>query len=256
LARWGWARMFGLNSNFEFHRSVPTYFMKDDHDVWQDDTWPSQESSYMGDFTFQQGIEVFVEQVPMKDLTYRTFRWGQDLQIWLVEGRDYRDGNMDPDGPGKSIWGEEQVAWFKETVEASDASFKILISPTPFVGPDNDDKFDSHANPAWATESIDLREFMVANDMVVICGDRHWQYVSVDDETGLWEFATGAASDAHAGAWSSNDDIRPEHRYLQIIGGFLSVTVDRVGDVPTLTVRNHHVDGELFHEEVLTVEDL
>ncbi len=88
LARWGWARMFSLPANFEFHRQVPTYFMKDDHDTWQDDAWPSQESRYMGDFTFQDGVEIFKEQVPMGELTYRTFRWGQDVQIWLVEGRD------------------------------------------------------------------------------------------------------------------------------------------------------------------------
>lgn len=257
LARWGWARMFGLASNIDFHRTVPTYFMKDDHDVWQDDTWPSQVSEYMGEFTFQQGIEVFTEQVPMKDLTYRTFRWGQDVQFWLVEGRDFRDANMDPDGPEKSIWGAEQLAWFKDTVEASDATFKILISPTPVVGPDNDDKYDSHANPAWTNEGDDLRQFIAEQgNMIVICGDRHWQYVSVDDETGVREYGTGAASDEHAGAWSSNDDIRPEHRYLNIIGGFLSVTVDRVDGVPTLELRHHHVDGEVLFENILTVDTI
>ncbi len=29
----------------------------------------------------------------------RTFRWGKTLQIWLVEGRDYRSPNNMPDGP-------------------------------------------------------------------------------------------------------------------------------------------------------------
>ena len=232
---------------------MPTYFMKDDHDVWMDDTWPAQQSQYMGDFTFQDGVRLFKEQVPMEGLTYRTYRWGKDVQIWMVEGRDYRDSNMDPDGPGKSIWGEEQVAWFKESVVASDATFRILISPTPFVGPDIDGKFDSHANEPWATEGSDLRRFMADLDnMIVICGDRHWQYVSVDDETGLREYATGAASDAHAGAWPSNDDVRPEHRYLNVIGGFLSVTADRVDGVPTLTMRSHHVDGSVLYEDVLT----
>jgi alkaline phosphatase D len=257
LARWGWARMFGLATNFDFHRAIPTYFMKDDHDVWQDDTWPTQESTYMGDLTYQDGIEIFKEQVPMEDLTYRTFRWGQDVQFWVVEGRDYRDANMDPDGPDKSIWGEEQMAWFKETVEASDATFRILITPTPVVGPDNDDKYDSHANPIWTYEGDELREFMAAQEnMIVICGDRHWQYVSVDDDTGVREYGTGPASDTHTAGWSSNDDVRPEHRYLNIIGGILSVTVDRVDGEPTMVMRHHHVDGEILFEDVLTVESL
>ena len=250
LARWGWARMFSLSTNFDFHRRIPTYFMKDDHDTWQDDTWPTQESSYMGDFTFQDGIEIFTEQVPMSELTYRTFRWGQDVQIWVVEGRDYRSANPDPDGPTKTIWGAEQKAWFKESVEASDATFRILISPTPFVGPDNPNKFDSHATDGFGTEGRELREFLVENDMIVICGDRHWQYVSVHDETGLREYATGAASDAHAGTWRQGD-VRPEHLYVNVIGGFLSVTAERLDGVPTLTLRNHHVDGEVLFEERL-----
>jgi alkaline phosphatase D len=257
LARWGWARMYSLPTNFEFQRYVPTYFMKDDHDVWQDDSWPSQQSKYMGDLTFQDGVRIFKEQVPMKDSTYRTFRWGKDVQIWLVEGRDFRDPNSDPDSPDKTIWGAEQVAWFKETVEASDATFRILISPTPFVGPDIDGKTDSHANDSFKTEGDDLRKFMVQQkNMIVICGDRHWQYVSIDDETGLREYATGAASDAHAGAWASNDDVRPEHLYLNIIGGFLSVTVDRVDGVPTLAMRHHGVDGDVLFEDILTEEIL
>ena len=253
LARWGWARMFSLPTNLEFHRQVPTYFMKDDHDTWQDDTWPTQESLFMGDFTFQDGVDIFKEQVPMRDLTYRTFRWGQDVQIWLVEGRDYRSANMEPDGPGKTIWGTEQKAWFKETVEASDATFRILISPTPFVGPDAPDKYDSHANEAFATESRELHEFLVAHDMIVICGDRHWQYVSVDAETGLREHATGAASDAHAGGWTQGD-VRPEHRYVNVVGGFLSVTADRVDGTPTLALRNHGVDGNVLFEDILSAE--
>lgn len=254
LARWGWARMYSLPTNFEFHRQVPAYFMKDDHDTWQNDSWPAQESLFMGDFTFEDGLKIFREQVPMSDLTYRTFRWGQDVQIWLVEGRDYRSSNPDPDGPNKTIWGAEQKAWFKETVEASDATFRILISPTPLVGPDRDNKNDSHANEGFAFEGRELREFIAQQDnMIVICGDRHWQYISVDDETGIREYASGPASDEHAGGWS-NDDVRPEHRYLNVIGGFLSVTAERRDNVPTLTLRHHSVDGEILNEDVLIFE--
>ena len=186
----------------------------------------------------------------MSERTYRTFRWGQDVQIWLVEGRDYRSANPDPDGPEKTIWGAEQKAWFKETVEASDATFRILISPTPFVGPDNPDKFDSHATESFGTEARDLRAFLVEHDMIVICGDRHWQYVSVHNETGLREYATGPASDAHAGGWTQGG-ASPEHRYLNVIGGFLSVTAERQDGAPTLTLRNHGVDGEVFYEDKL-----
>ena len=123
----------------------------------------------------------------------------------------------------------------------------------PFVGPDAPDKYDSHVNEAWATESRELHEFLVEHDMIVICGDRHWQYVSVDDETGLREHSTGAASDAHAGGWTQGD-VRPEQRYLNVVGGFLSVTADRRDATPTLSLCNHGVDGDVLFEDILTAE--
>ena len=168
--------MFSFKTQFDFHQEVPSYFMKDDHDTWMNDCWPGQETKFMGEFTFDQGKAVFLEQVGMGERTWRTARWGKDLQIWMVEGRDYRSPNPDPDGPEKTIWGKEQKAWFFETVKASNATFKILMSPTPVVGPDRDRKNDNHANAGFATEGNEIRRFLASQkNMVVVCGDRHWQ---------------------------------------------------------------------------------
>lgn len=251
LARWHWARIYSLPTNLEFHRQVASYFIKDDHDTWMNDCWPGMPTQFMGEFTFEQGQAVFLEQVPMGDRTYRTFRWGRDLQIWLVEGRDFRSPNTMPDGPEKTIWGKPQKAWFKRTVEASDATFRILISPTPLVGPDRPQKNDNHANAGFAHEGKELRQFISQQkNMVVVCGDRHWQYVSVDPETGLREYSCGPASDKHAGGWSK-DDVRPQHRYLNVIGGFLLVTVERHGGSPLLLFQHCDVNGNLLHEDRL-----
>ena len=99
LARYHWQRTYSWPTNVEFHRHVGSYFIKDDHDTWRDDCWPSMKTPYMHEFTFPQGVALFLEQVPMGDRTYRTRRWGKDLQIWLVEGRDFRSRNDAPDGP-------------------------------------------------------------------------------------------------------------------------------------------------------------
>ena len=61
--------------------------------------------------------------------------------------RDYRSPNAMPDGPNKSIWGKEQLAWLKRTLLESDADFRVLISPTPIIGPDRVSKIDNHADP-------------------------------------------------------------------------------------------------------------
>lgn len=249
LARWHWQRMYALPTNIAFHKGIASYFMKDDHDTWVNDCWPSMNSQYMGTLTFAQGQAIFLEQVPMRERTYRTIRWGRDLQIWMVEGRDFRSPNDAPDGPTKTIWGDEQKAWFKQTVAASDATFRILISPTPLVGPDRDSKKDNHANKGFAHEGRELREFMAAQrNMAVICGDRHWQYVSRDNATGLREYACGPGTDQHAGGYSL-DRRRPEHHYLNITGGFLCVEIVREDGTPVLRARHHGVDGALLHED-------
>lgn len=254
LARWHWQQQYSLPSTVAFHRNIAAYFMKDDHDTWQNDCWPGMKNPYMGAFTFEQGLGVFLEQVPMGEKTHRSARWGRDLEVWMVEGRDFRSPNDLRDGPGKSIWGEAQKAWFKRTVAASDATFRVLVSPTPVVGPDRDSKNDNHANDGFAHEGRELRAFLASQKNMITCnGDRHWQYTSRDPETGLREFSCGPATNEHAGGWPP-DDRRPEHLYLNVVGGFLSLEVDRPGGVPTLTARFHDVDGKVLYEEAFPAQ--
>jgi len=251
LARWHWQRMYSWPTNVAFHQRVASYFIKDDHDTWRNDCWPTMESPFMGDFTFRQGQGIFREQVPMGERTYRTFRWGRDLQVWLVEGRDFRSPQTMKDGPEKTIWGETQMRWFKESVAASSATFKVLISPTPVVGPDRSTKSDNHANSGFAHEGRAIRKFLGEHHMVAICGDRHWQFMSVDPESKVREYSSGPGSDSHASGWNQ-EDYRPDvHRFLRVKGGFLSVTVEPAEGKPRMIVRFHDVDGGVKHEDVV-----
>jgi alkaline phosphatase D len=251
LARYHWQRTYSLPTNVAFHRIVPSYFIKDDHDTWRDDCWPTMQSPYMGQFTFRQGQAVFREQVPMGKRTYRTYRWGKDLQVWFVEGRDFRSPNTMPDGPEKTIWGAEQKKWFKNSVDASDATFRVLVSPTPLVGPDRATKNDNLANRGFQHEGNELRELLAQRNMVSVCGDRHWQYLSIDPRSKLREYSTGPGSDEHAGGWLQSDYHEDMHRFLRVAGGFLSVTVDRPDGKPTMTMRFHDVDGAVKFTDVV-----
>lgn len=244
LARFHWNRWYGCADVVKFHRQVPSFFIKDDHDTLTDDSIPGMR---VGDLTWDRGLSIFREQVPMGASTYRSRRWSKDLQFWVMEGRDFRSPNTMPDGPDKSIWGAEQKAWFKREVLASDASFKILFSPTPIVGPDRATKRDNLSNPNWVHEGDEVRKFCAENNVIVISGDRHWQYHSIDDKTGVHEFSSGATSEAHAGGFSL--DLRTdEHQYLAIIGGFLSGEVFSDAGAPRLALRHHRVDGSVAYE--------
>jgi alkaline phosphatase D len=248
LARFKWARLFSMPFQREFHRDTASYFLKDDHDTLKNDAWPGQK---YGDLTWDQGVALFREQFPLGDKTYRTVRWGKDLQVWMVEGRDFRSPNNMPDGPDKSIWGKEQKAWLKRTVEASDATFRILISPTPIVGPDRGNKNDNHANKGFTHEGDEIRAFIASQkNMYIVCGDRHWQYVSVDPKTGVKEFSCGPTTDKHASGFSQKN--RSEmHKYLKIKGGFLSATIDRKNGKPFASFKHHDTYGGVYNEELI-----
>lgn len=247
LARYHWERMFSLPRLVEFTRHHSTYWLKDDHDTLNNDSWPGAK---MGAFTFAEGQKIFRQQAPMHDgPSYRTFRWGRHLQIWFTDGRDFRSPNKMPDGPEKTIWGAEQKAWFKRTVKESDATWKVLVSPTPLVGPDCGNKADNHSNAGFRHEGQELRDWLKANapdNFFVICGDRHWQYHSIDPETGVMEFSAGAASDEHASG-SPGEDPR-FHSFHRVKGGFLSVAVTTQEDGKgSITFEHRDVHGEVLY---------
>ena len=249
LARWNWQRMNSLTNAVAFYKNVPCYFMKDDHDTWMNDSYPASTNKFMGEFTFQQGVELFRQQVPSSDKPYRTFRWGKDVQIWMFDVREYRVPNELPDGPAKTIWGPDQMAWFKETYAQSDATFKVLISPTPIIGPDRPQKKDNHSNSNYKFEGDEIRSLIAPDkNTFVICGDRHWQYVSKHGKTGTYEFACGPGSDEHAGGWKK-EDILPEHEYLNIIGGFLQVEVERKDEKVQIVFNHISVDVKRLSEK-------
>lgn len=144
-----------------------------------------------------------------------------------------------PDGPKKSIWGKTQKNWLKKTLLESDAVFKILVSPTPMVGPDGAKKSDNHTNPnGFRKEGDTFFKWLNDNDFLnknfyIICGDRHWQYHSVHP-SGFEEFSCGALVDQNSrmgvdpGDPNSTD---PNGKVIQLYtsgkpsGGFLKVSV-------------------------------
>jgi len=247
LMRFKWDRIFALPYQRDFYRQVTTYFMKDDHDVLRDDAYPGMK---YGTVTWERGLEIFdKEQFPSNDLPYKTIRWGKDLQIWLMEGRNYRSKNSDPDGPGKTIWGKEQKEWLFRTLKESNATFKLVISPGPILGPDRAKKNDNYSNNGFRYEGDEIRNYLKQFDNVFICnGDRHWQYVTNIPGTTLWEFGTGAGSDSHAEGWNQND-FRPEHRFLRVKGGYLRGSVYRENTEVFIKFQHCDVGGNVVHEE-------
>ncbi len=251
---WGaYQKMFGLPPIKDYYRHVGGYFMKDDHDYRFNDSDPYMKGRWIAGkqagsetriierrdkrvldanwLSHEEGVRVFKQVFPMGDKTYRTVRWGRGVQLWMLEGRDFRSPNDMPDGPEKSIWGAEQTAWLKKTLLASDADFRVIISPTPIIGPDRLMKGDNHANlnGFWheGQAFLDWLHEQKLTNVVLMCGDRHWQYHSVDKRNGraISEFSCGPTCDEHV------QPVPPEFEgvqqpYAASRGGWLTVSYE------------------------------
>lgn len=236
-----WHEQFRFPRLIDFFERTPGYWSKDDHDFRYNDadlTGGKEPRAELGIALFREQMPIYV-QGDVTSPTYRTHRIQKDLQIWLTEGRDHRSGNKEPDGEGKSLWGAEQKEWLKRTLKESDAAWKILISPTPMVGPDDASKTDNHVNLSGFRHEAEeffgwLREKEIAG-FRIICGDRHWQYHSIHP-SGVEEFGCGALNDENSrrgvspGSPKGTDPegkIRQPYLYGEPTGGFLVVRVGR-----------------------------
>ncbi|MEW6304195.1 MAG: alkaline phosphatase D family protein [Verrucomicrobiota bacterium] len=236
-----WHEQFVQPRLVKLFKFTPTYWLKDDHDY----RWNDSDPSLPGEPSHALGIQTYFEQLPVVDPEewrpdpYRTHRLNKLVQIWLVEGRDYRSPNKTPDGPEKSIWGARQKQWLQETLLESDATFKILLSPTPMVGPDDASKGDNHVNQKGFRHEGDaffrwLAENKIRTDrFFIITGDRHWKYHSVHP-SGYEEFSCGALNTENSRLGRNPGDGKstdPEAKVKQLytdkqpVGGFLKINV-------------------------------
>jgi len=260
-----WHEQFSQQRFKDLFAEVPTYWEIDDHDYRIDD------GDNSGDHlpTPETARKMMLEQLPVAEQndanakTYRTYRVSKDLQVWFVENRMYRSDNKDPDGPKKSIWGKTQKEWLKRTLLESDASFKVLISPTPMIGPDGDTKTDNHCNiNGFRYERDEFFDWLNKTGLskkgfYIVCGDRHWQYHSISPK-GIEEFSSGAICDVNSrlgvkpGTPRSTD---PEGKVKQVYtqkersGGFLLVNSKPGSGAknPTLTFKFYDEKGVLIH---------
>ncbi|MCA9034204.1 MAG: alkaline phosphatase D family protein [Planctomycetaceae bacterium] len=265
-----WHEQFRFPRLVTFFSNTPAYWSKDDHDFRFNDADLSGRKSPDA----ATGIDLFREQVPILPAddttspTYRTHRVNKYLQLWFVEGRDYRSSNREPDGPDKTIWGEDQLNWLRQTLKQSDARWKIIVTPTPMVGPDRASKKDNHTNPGgfrhegtaflnWVQQELDGPVF-------TFCGDRHWQYHSIHP-SGVEEFCCGALNDENSirgtrpgdkGSTDPDAEIRQPYIYDEPTGGFLHVLVTTRDDgVGELTIEHRNDQGQILNSVVRRTTD-
>jgi alkaline phosphatase D len=161
------------------------------------------------------GLQAFLDYTPIAsaqqtpDRLYRSFRWGKNVEVFILDTRQYRDPNfaVDSDANPKTMLGAEQLAWLKDGLAASNARWKVIVSSVPMSIPTGFPP--SNGRDGWANydqstgyehELLDILGFMrdhAINNSVWITTDVHFaeafRYTPFADDPGFHvnELVTG-----------------------------------------------------------------
>jgi alkaline phosphatase D len=118
----------------EFFRTTPVFAIWDDHEVRNDFAGPTEPLMVTGRRAF---LEYWPLMPPAEEPTrmYRKFRWGRLLEVFILDTRQYRSPNTQPDGPGKTMLGAPQRRWLVENVATSTALWKVVVSSVSLAIP-------------------------------------------------------------------------------------------------------------------------
>jgi alkaline phosphatase D len=184
--------------------------MWDDHEVHNDFNGTSP---YIG-----EGRQAFREYWPVRgdgdDATvlYRRFAWGPGADFFVLDCRQYRSPQTDPEGPAKTMLGARQKAWLKDGLRSSQAPFKFVLSTVPLHGPWGPDRWAGYATER--DELLALVRTERLTGVIVLSADVH-AAVDVDLGTGVREFIAGPI-----GAWPLCQIVPRARPLLQATGRF------------------------------------
>ncbi len=180
-------RMFARNLNVrndffelsDFLASTPNYAIWDDHDYgWNDSDkkFPLKDTSLAVFKGFWPNP--YDEKDTMKG-NFFTFRY-YDAEFFMTDDRWYRD----PEGDTAAAFlGPGQLAWLKEQLQASTATFKFIVVGSQVLG----DSYYGESYAKYPKERNDLLDYIVNNNIkgvVFLTGDRHYAELSKRDWKG------------------------------------------------------------------------
>jgi alkaline phosphatase D len=141
----------------EFLSNVSMYSQWDDHEIINDfgSKWPdwnlfsTDREGYPN--IVKEGTNAFLYYSPVGSDNnnnndtendpdtniYRSFNWGKDLDLFILDARSYRSQNHIADTPesNKTMLGEEQLQWLKQELSNSNATWKVISSDVPISIP-------------------------------------------------------------------------------------------------------------------------
>jgi alkaline phosphatase D len=233
---------------------VPVIVSWDDHEVVNHFRGPHDEAEVL----LPAGLQAFHDYWPISvgpERIYRSMRWGKDLEIFVLDGRQYADALAAPDGPEKSQLGRIQRGWFERGVRLSDATWKVIVTSSPLsILPD----VDGGLHDTWANYEHELDSLLSSwknagvNNLVWLTADVHWSQAIEYPEYGMWEFVGAPiGADPRAAELPLSPRFGPVSHFLGLNERYYgSVQID--SGARTMTVNLKLADGSSNYSTVLT----
>lgn len=243
---------------------VPVWAIWDDHEV---------RNNFSGPFDPQMpaGRQALLDYWPIGTLSedptrlYRSVRYGADLELFILDTRQYRSRNQDLDGPDKTMLGPAQLAWLLEGVTSSTATWKVIATSVPLSHPAKGSR-DIPGNDGWArgedgtgfeTElSRILQAFRArgVHNLVWLGGDVHYVQGTAFDPDGdgkpdFHEFIAGPLSAKHGRVVPVSPTFRPTLLFSD--SGYDNIGVVTVGR-DAFRVEIVDVEGRVRHRQTLS----
>jgi hypothetical protein len=223
--------------------AMPLRSIYDDHEFRNNwDTRRAREEAARYAAAIQTWDEFFPLRGATGDVRYRNFRYGANVECWLLDCRRFRDQNELPDVGGKSMLGATQRAWLLETLAQSTATWKLVCTSVPldFAEPD--------CWTGFVTERGQLFDAVVdVPGVLFVSADQHY-FAAHRHAFGIREFQIGPLCRG-LGTFGPNGPgvLFRAQRYNV---GIVDLASDK------LVFSGLGAGGETFYEETFSVDDL
>lgn len=231
-----------------FSAEVPQIWQWDDHEVtnnWSDSkVLDSRYTEKRVQMLTARATRAFLEYAPMRwhsqvesERIYRHIPYGRDLDVFVVDMRSYRGPNtynrQNRQGPETRFFGKAQLAWLKNSLQRSRATWKIIAADMP-LGLQIGDGTDEQGRPRWEgpangngpalgreLELAELLRFIKRehiHNVVWITADVHYctahyydpNKARFQDFNPFWEFVAGPLNAGSFGPNALDDTFGPQ----------------------------------------------
>lgn len=124
----------GAGSLRRFLEAVPVYVIWDDHEVRNNFAGPFDDQMSAGRQALREYWPI-VSPPSDPNQMYRAVRYGADLELFILDTRQYRSRNADRDGPAKTMLGAAQLQWLLDGLAHSTATWKVIATSVPLSIP-------------------------------------------------------------------------------------------------------------------------